>query len=1007
MYKIIIDGHLVYSPYDQQLSVYDANVELLQNDISTFEMVLPKSNPYADSIIRMKSKVLVTEDGILLFSGVVCEDEVDLDGNKLIRCKNDLFYLDQTIIRPYRYGSYEEGTCITFNGNGDEVETTVLEATNVSAASFFEAIIAKHNAVSSHPFTIGTVNVQAQSVFENDNYDSTWAVISSLLEEVGGFIQLRYSNDASTIYIDWVENFSDTNLQTVEYAKNLLDFNSETSGLELATVLIPLGATIETSEIIEDEDGDEVEVVSSSKIDITSVNGGRDYIQDNDAVALYGHIEATHEWETITEPSELLLVAQDYLQDMIYHTRTITVKAVDLKYVDDYATPIRMHKYIRVVSEANGIDNSYLPTSMNIDLFEPENNTIELSSIITTSSGTSVTRGGTVGKSLVETDIKRSNDMVDNINANKARIREAQIDTVNVKNKLTASKADIDFANVATANITEAWIKDLMIQGRMLSNEGQFFQLVGVRVNGDLIIGNTIQADKLLLQGEDGLYYAINVNSLGETTASADEKYQHGIDGSILVAHSVTADKVTVADLMAFNATIGGFIIDETALRSYAKHAYNDGIQGVYLASGLHFNYDIYTDENGNVLTDENGNILFDTREKTNVSSEVEVGFETGSGEYFRFSNNGVEVSGKVIVGVPNVVGERYLMINNNALVLNHTKQSGTDTIFEIGCEYLQYTYDDHMRFERYTENVRQTVTYSLIDAIQYTTFNVRSYATVGDFEINHTFTKDVSETATGTNCNIVYDAQAETLVLTVDNAGWDTEFLAICGSINVMYCNDIQDAQICLFGEGLTAGKAYQTIFGQYNKFDQEANLLVSNGTSDHDRNNALEVYDNRMNINHERVVTYLNKTSYDYAGRVYYEYVQRGNQVICSGFVTDSKQQLRFSYVLPRPLDMEVLSSDPDDIEITRLKIAVRTADGQYLGTTSSKAVATGEDIVDSNGQLQCDDCFVTVQTDNIITIVLSADGEWATNTGTLTNNVPVSIRVFKFNMTINYQL
>ena len=579
MYKIIIDGHLVYSPYDQQLSVYDANVELLQNDISTFEMVLPKSNPYADSIIRMKSKVLVTEDGILLFSGVVCEDEVDIDGNKLIRCKNDLFYLDQTIIRPYRYGSYEEGTCITFNGNGDEVETTVLEATSVSAASFFEAIIAKHNAVSSHPFTIGTASVQAQSVFENDNYDSAWAVITSLLEEVGGFIQLRYSNDASTIYIDWVENFSDTNLQTVEYAKNLLDFNSETSGLELATVLIPLGATIETSEIIEDEDGDEVEVVSSSKVDITSVNGGRDYIQDNDAVVLYGHIEATHEWETITEPSELLSVAQDYLQDMIYHTRTITVKAVDLKYVDDYTTPIRMHKYIRVVSEANGIDNSYLPTSMNIDLFEPSNNTIELSSTITTSSGTSVARGGTVGKSLVETDIKRSNDMLDNINANKARIREAEIDTVNVKNKLTASKADIDFANVATANITEAWIKDLMVQGRMIAQSGTTFYLDAIHINANYIDAGTLKADRLLLTTEEGLYYQLNLDALGQATiqqmtAAEQAQLKTSIHADVITAHSITTDQITVNNLVG----TGGWINLANGTFSYMNAQTANGI---------------------------------------------------------------------------------------------------------------------------------------------------------------------------------------------------------------------------------------------------------------------------------------------------------------------------------------------------------------------------------------------------------------------------------------------
>lgn len=116
-------------------------------------------------------------------------------------------------------------------------------------------------------------------------------------------------------------------------------------------------------------------------------------------------------------------------------------------------------------------------------------------------------------------------------------------------NYLNTKYADINFANVDASTITQAWIRDLFIQGGFIAKEGTVFNLVGVHISGDLIDANTIKADKLLLQGENGLYYAINVNELGETTASSDPKYQDGIDGSAIIAHSITADQITTQNI--------------------------------------------------------------------------------------------------------------------------------------------------------------------------------------------------------------------------------------------------------------------------------------------------------------------------------------------------------------------------------------------------------------------------------------------------------------------------
>ena len=143
--------------------------------------------------------------------------------------------------------------------------------------------------------------------------------------------------------------------------------------------------------------------------------------------------------------------------------------------------------------------------------------------------------------------------------------------------------AKIDFANIQMAAVQKLFtesgiIKDLIVQEGAITGE-----LVGVTITGDLIEGGTVKADKLVILGEDGLYYKLNVNALGETTAASDPKYQNGLDGSVIVAKSITAEKVNVHDLVAFDATIGGFNISDNSIYSGAKESVTNGTRGIYL----------------------------------------------------------------------------------------------------------------------------------------------------------------------------------------------------------------------------------------------------------------------------------------------------------------------------------------------------------------------------------------------------------------------------------------
>ena len=151
--------------------------------------------------------------------------------------------------------------------------------------------------------------------------------------------------------------------------------------------------------------------------------------------------------------------------------------------------------------------------------------------------------------------------------------------------RLTATEAELKYANIDFANITEAAIqkfyaKSGVIQDVVISDGQVTGTLAGVTIKGDLIEGGTIVADKLIIQGDDGLYYRLNTD--GEKVTSQQTEY-NSLSGTIITAKSITAEKVAVDDLVAFGATIGGFQITDHSIYSGVKSSADNTTRGIYL----------------------------------------------------------------------------------------------------------------------------------------------------------------------------------------------------------------------------------------------------------------------------------------------------------------------------------------------------------------------------------------------------------------------------------------
>ena len=189
-------------------------------------------------------------------------------------------------------------------------------------------------------------------------------------------------------------------------------------------------------------------------------------------------------------------------------------------------------------------------------------------------------------------DIKYAS--IDNLEATNANLRNlksdyaefektttGELEATNAKiNNLDTKYANVDFSNIGKAAIeqfyaTSGIIKDLVVGDQTITGE-----LVGVTINGDLVKGNTIVADKLVIKGSDGLYYKLNTD--GMTTETEQTEY-NSLNGQIIQAKSVTATKIDVKDLVAFGATIGGFHIGQDSIYSGVKESIDSKIRGLYM----------------------------------------------------------------------------------------------------------------------------------------------------------------------------------------------------------------------------------------------------------------------------------------------------------------------------------------------------------------------------------------------------------------------------------------
>ncbi|HIR00522.1 MAG TPA: phage tail protein [Candidatus Scybalocola faecavium] len=327
---------------DEALAVSEAQIQEDLNAVPALSFKIPQNNPGYDHLKKLESEVVAMDMDSQneVFRGRCLNDDSDFYNTKTVTCEGCLAYLLDVQYPPYVH----TGSVAVFLGDLlDYYNSRVTDKQKIE---------------------LGNVTVVDPNDYirrESEDYDSIYNIIQNkLIQSLDGWIQIRRVNGKN--YLDYLADYYESD-QVIRFGENLLDLNQHIKGESIKTVIIPRGAENEET---------------GERLSIASVNNGLDYIKDDDLVAAYGWIEAVVDWDDVTDPSNLLKKAQDYLKDCRNMEITIELSAVDARLLGLDVRRLQPGMLVQVISEPHHLNEKFLCSSKTTNLLDPSQDKVVL-----------------------------------------------------------------------------------------------------------------------------------------------------------------------------------------------------------------------------------------------------------------------------------------------------------------------------------------------------------------------------------------------------------------------------------------------------------------------------------------------------------------------------------------------------------------------------------------------------------------------------------------------------
>ena len=577
MYRVYVKNvngeYPIYEPLDDMLRIFEPVLTQEMGSAGSFTFRVYKGHPYYKQLKVLTSEVIVYDDGACVFCGRMWRPEQDFDNMVAVTCEGELTYLLDSRQRPFTYTGGIDG----YIGQLLDVHNSQVDASRQ---------IKKGNIVVSGDGGYKEWTVQG--------FSNTLTLLRQLPESFGGYLRIRH--EAGVRYLDYLWDYGGINSQVIRFGENLLDLTHYVDATQIITCLIPQGADVE----YKDESGE----TQSRAVDITSVNGGVDYIENAEAVELYGRIWGYQKWDDVTEPGILFAKSREYLKEASTLPASMEVSAVDLAAIDSTVQQFQLGFWTDVSSDPHGINQKFLLTRREINLLDPGQGSITLGRQTETLTGTTVKNQTAVSERIEKVaedtaqEINRRVEnatqlimggkggyvVIDNIEPDTGNTTTPwRILIMNTPDKETATNV-IQFnqngIGFSTTGINGPYKNAWTIDGNLVADFITAGQMLADRIRGGTLeLGGTGP-------GKDGVLIIRNVDGkelarFNKNGITINEGNINMTSGSItLPGFKLTSGGVLTLDGTSNNTTVGANLINVNTLR----------VANQIMASGASFN---------------------------------------------------------------------------------------------------------------------------------------------------------------------------------------------------------------------------------------------------------------------------------------------------------------------------------------------------------------------------------------------------------------------------------
>lgn len=354
MFIAYADDKLFYSPrlLNEGYAITEPQATLELNKAGSFTFNLPSINPMYSSLKKLKTIITIREDDEVLWKGRVLNDAKDFYNTKAVTCEGELAFLNDIQYEPHDYSKK-----------------------GIKMGEYFKKLIEHYASECSEERMIKLGNVRGAFTDvliypKTTDYTNVWNLISGNLigastgkvgknevdlSDYDRYLYIRREKGVS--YIDFVEDIGKASSQIIEFGKNLLDLSEYVDASNVYTQIIPLGKA--------DSKG--------NRVDIKLVNGGKNYLQSDSAIALFGKIQKSVIWEDVTNRNTLKANGQRMLNKAVEMAIKITIRAFDLHRINVNTDKIDFGDKVHVVSLPHEISSDFLCSKIVFTLDNLEN----------------------------------------------------------------------------------------------------------------------------------------------------------------------------------------------------------------------------------------------------------------------------------------------------------------------------------------------------------------------------------------------------------------------------------------------------------------------------------------------------------------------------------------------------------------------------------------------------------------------------------------------------------